>query len=797
MTNRIARPRLRLAFGLTLAAALETAAGAQDVVPGGRGEPVRYNVSPLEVHGPYLVRPSDLLNHSGSSVSPGRSVVGGDDFRGTLAGAGCPDERCPHLTSGEGDLFRTPGLKARPFDVDAIGAGDPQIAASKTHLVVTAYNQIAFYTKDGSLVKTDANGKAISNPITAQELFKPLWDPANPKNINTYLNLPAATRCDATDSDATANRTYCLDDYYDARVIFDEFRQRFWIVAAARNKATRSFSYKADGTTVVDDQPAIFAARRTKALIAVSLSGDPRDGFYLYWVNSVIDDGVCNDPTVDKCDGTDNLPGDGSDYPSIGITPEYLIQSNAVLRRDPDATTYDSNGKAVNDWKPRYALVNVWTADGLANGTASSSWSYYMVKHDGQDVTGIMQPALRHGSLLFDLGVLAGQDCHAAGCSSDLLLWTFSPQDGLVAPPLHQLAVGIKPFNGPGNPPQPTAPGVTNPKPILLANMGNTVTKAVTRGQLFLTLQDCVTWEQGQSPCSTSVRLASLDPALAYLTDSATIIFLDRSFGLRNNFDDGPNDVVYYGNPALEVNKDGDIVAVYSRAGSTVYPEARYSAWLHAEDDIRPSAVLHAGTFTYLGNFDPTKDNVDGNGNPAAVGNLDTGGITVDPFDDTAVWMAHAYAYQPDPSKPTGSYKLAVGKVFGRTHPDLSFAGFAPEAPPAPPGGSFKLDLTVANHGDGDAPSAQVRVYLSDDAVISPSDVKLADFPLGAISAGGGAGAVLDLTLPPATKPGKHHLLGIVDPTNAVFEYDETNNQAAHPLNVTGAVAKNGGVKVK
>jgi hypothetical protein len=66
--------------------------------------------------------------------------------------------------------------------------------------------------------------------------------------------------------------------------------------------------------------------------------------------------------------------------------------------------------------------------------------------------------------------------------------------------------------------------------------------------------------------------------------------------------------VIGYGVPAVEVNKHSDAVVVYNRIGGVdTFPEARYSAYMSGEPDIRPSALLQAGARPYGDNpADPT-----------------------------------------------------------------------------------------------------------------------------------------------------------------------------------------------
>ena len=105
-----------------------------------------------------------------------------------------PAGTCLVTLGGEADPFTTtPKPTDTPFVVS--GGGDPQVAAGKSFLVVTAYNKLWVYTKDGKLVTKDKYGSALSYPMTAAQLFTPLWDPpgSNSKGINGYLKLPVGS----------------------------------------------------------------------------------------------------------------------------------------------------------------------------------------------------------------------------------------------------------------------------------------------------------------------------------------------------------------------------------------------------------------------------------------------------------------------------------------------------------------------------------------------------------------------------------------------------------------------------
>ena len=96
-----------------------------------------------------------------------------------------------------------------------------------------------------------------------------------------------------------------------------------------------------------------------------------------------------------------------------------------------------------------------------------------------------------------------------------------------------------------------------------------------------------------------------------------------------------------------------------------------------AELDIRPSRLLKGGVQPYALSWVASTDSL-----PWA----DTAGISTDPYDDIAVWFAHAYA---DPHTKDGNYAIWVGKVLGSQFPWLkvrlhAVAGLQPVRPGDP-----------------------------------------------------------------------------------------------------------------
>jgi hypothetical protein len=122
--------------------------------------------------------------------------------------------------------------------------------------------------------------------------------------------------------------------------------------------------------------------------------------------------------------------------------------------------------------------------------------------------------------------------------------------------------------------------------------------------------------------------------------------YLDHFFG-KNGPGDAPTDLVTYVKPAVAINKHDNCAIVYGRVGVTtkkpLYPEARFSL-LYAKDTApRPSVLIHEGDFNPgVGMYD----------------RLDLVNATIDPKDDTTLWLCHAHA-----DKSVNGYTMVVTSV--------------------------------------------------------------------------------------------------------------------------------------
>jgi hypothetical protein len=129
---------------------------------------------------------------------------------------------------------------------------------------------------------------------------------------------------------------------------------------------------------------------------------------------------------------------------------------------------------------------------------------------------------------------------------------------------------------------------------------------------------------------------------------------IERTFGSNNVFEDPPDSKFFYAWSAVEVNKDGNMAIVYTRSGTTIFPETRFSVFLAADPDIRSSRILKAGEDSYQVGFKWSDNSLPWG---------DEAGASVDPVDDTSIWLAQQFANSRHKNSGNGNYSVFVGKV--------------------------------------------------------------------------------------------------------------------------------------
>lgn len=672
----------RVVACFVIASASLFALHAQDNKPTSNQARVSKNVTsssePLEVIGPIDVTLSTPGKPSATftkeqyvseenllrSKPPVVSELSGPELAGPSAVLAATKLSAPNTESfsfGESLFFldsqRTQGLTTKwASGASANGGQDPQIAAGHSVVAVLTWNTLAFYDKSGNLLTADpAHPKqAFINPTSTAIIFAGVV-----KLLDDRLHLNPITHNDPSflfQPDGEVG---------DARVIFDNFRNRWVVLATAKNNHPHTTDFRL-----------LTSQRRTKFLLAISRDEDPRHGFRAYGFNADPNDGACDKETDDSpCPGSHFTPGNGADYPSLGVSKAHYIMTIGAGHAPLDGSSHTN----------KIAYMVTVNAKDAADGTLPihmhAIWDWDL--GEGDRAVRIAMPAVMQNDL--PVGG-AGWGVVASTASNHLILTAVGPTD---PPALVTLSWDMPNIEG-----APGWPQKGGPELIDYGNVSNQPITATMNGRtLTAGFVDCRTWTKSQKDCSPSLHLVSIDvsvlPVAAFLTK-------DRVVGWRSVLDDASDDVVAYGLPGIASNNDGDIAVVYGRTSPRMFMETRFSAWLHNEVDIRPSRELQKGRATL-----PVPSNKD-------LVHPDTAGVSIDPFDGESIWIAHTFA-------DTGpSQSVAVGKVFGEQHPDLSMesAQLTSPATGLKPDDAVSVHLSLHNGGDGTAPASRVELVL-------------------------------------------------------------------------------------
>ncbi|HWQ69376.1 MAG TPA: PQQ-dependent sugar dehydrogenase [Patescibacteria group bacterium] len=84
--------------------------------------------------------------------------------------------------------------------------------------------------------------------------------------------------------------------------------------------------------------------------------------------------------------------------------------------------------------------------------------------------------------------------------------------------------------------------------------------------------------------------------------------------------------------------------------------------------------------------------------------------------------------------------------------------------------------VRVVNQGNATAPASRLRILLSDDAVLDPSDTVLKESKIKKLKPGRGKTSKVKVTLPLGVNAAGKYLFALIDALHGVAELDETNN---------------------
>ncbi len=634
----------------------------------------------LLLSGPAMLHSTELARLGPRPDRPA-SASAGKCHGGTSCELPPPDlSSLPHVPRVGSGLPQSPVLTTSWKASISVHGGHPadaQVAASRTHVIVTDRQKMAFFSKAGTKVKEP-------DPV---DFFAPL------RLVEQGLTTPGRA-------------------VNDLRVLFDGYRNRFWIVGST-------------GNSTIDPVRGIYT-------IAVSTSENPLDPWCLYWTDAVAEWNVPNSAVYKK--------NDAGDYPLVGIDPKLFHLTSSVA----------------GEGGYRYWRVAFFPADDLASCRPGpiNGWQFWDLKDPNGKPTHIIQPVVHHG--------ITGRSYYVSTHPPDgMLVWSLTAPL-TPAQSLERVTVDLSAsLNGElGSAPQKGSADVLDATLGGTAGGQSQVMKAVYRLPfLYAAVSDSQNWTG--SGALSSIRLmrfsvigfpnVSIDPLLGAF---------DRRFGL-NASDDPPGTEAHYFWPAVEVNRHHSAAVVYSRSGFDHFPEVRFSTYLDGEPDIRPSRLLKAGESPFGA--------VPGSG--AIRGWGDTAGASVDPKDDTAIWMAQEYA------NAAGGYDIWVGKVFGIRRPDFVIKELVFSPALVPSGGSFEVSGEIENQGDGNAKDVSLGVFLCRDDRCELTGSVAVDDPLPA-----GRSVPYRATIAVAASArGMYEINVVADVVDRFDEYSDENNALSAP----------------
>jgi hypothetical protein len=348
---------------------------------------------------------------------------------------------------------------------------------------------------------------------------------------------------------------------------------------------------------------------------AVSLTEDPLDGFYVYWWDSV--------PTAA---GSGYQVGDLSDYDCIGISEHVFVQTNKVSKSDG----------TFKHW--RVVLRN---ADKMAKGlpgTKVDGWEWWGWNNPDGTRAYIIQPAVHHGS--------SPRIFLVNKWNNNAEVWAI---DNALTPKQSYQRVDVSLPGVSGsliNSPQ-KGHFVKGPPPIATGpQIADAFLKAVYRDhKLYFTANNSKDWTT-ETGTLASARLIRANvrqyPAVG--------IEIDRTFGMAAETD-RQGKFFHYAWPSIEVNKHGDMVLCTTRTSAEIYPQVRLSVYYAKEPDLRSSVLLKGGGAPYFEGSGRTYNYYG-----------ETTASSVDPSDDTSIWVASQYPYKTG-NPNIANWSMWVGKL--------------------------------------------------------------------------------------------------------------------------------------
>jgi len=258
--------------------------------------------------------PSERLPDTGDLVEQKQDIGPTWAARARHGELGSPQASHASKTGPRSRLFRT-----RFFPGGAFGyVLDPTLAVGSKYIVLSEASDLAFFDKqqpsNANATPLPSLPGGVKTSLSYDEFFSRLVAPTNldgsvnQNNINRYLELGPnpSLACDSTKvpvypvAKPFAPFDACVNEFYDARALYDAVHKRFILLAQARNTigiwteqkldspfdSTQTwrqyFTSKGYTNAEIENLVKFSALARRYLAFAVSRTEDPRDGFHQY-----------------------------------------------------------------------------------------------------------------------------------------------------------------------------------------------------------------------------------------------------------------------------------------------------------------------------------------------------------------------------------------------------------------------------------------------------------------------------------------------------------------------------------
>jgi hypothetical protein len=548
----------------------------------------------------------------------------------------------------------TPPIRLPTYNTP--GAPEPEIAVGKDFIFANSSSSFEVYRRGPTGSISDA-----STPYKSSSLAAALY---NGKGILQQLNglidysgtqispCPNDQQDIAqVDKNATDANTGCLGAPYDGDVIYDQSRDRFWMMTQLRNMV---YPCDSDGDTINDGYQTQAWKNEAKAMgttakcvhdwnfqnylhrymaVSVTKTGeDPGNGWYTYV-----------------------LVEESGDWPQMMVHGDYLLLNHRDMAQSGRVWVFSADSLANNTGG--YANVNI-------NGTVSTTgkvlkeinWLYanddFNTSAVNWDVGGTERDSVTLTTSMFFIKQpysTDGDTFMVGGMNSHLVFYALPPMTqppgGTVKPQL--LLPGM------------VSAGATVPEDVHPFNRGNFVPGALQNGLFYWAWPACnggaYDSPSGTVTCSdvngTPLRVfvravrvplttTTWNGQAAVKSSITSADYLVTAIGENDSNNDE------YALPVVGVNQNNDWLVEYSRypfivPGTTAQiPDVRYQVMFHDQNSFNSSQRFALATNMWLrsstASQDPSTPQLPGRG-----GSIDIPSVVADPLSPSQLWMSY------------------------------------------------------------------------------------------------------------------------------------------------------------